>query len=238
MERRPFAIIIPVYNHADEIASVARDAVALGMPVFVVDDGSTDSTYKRITEIPGITLLRHKENKGKGEAIISGFKAAAAVAEWAITIDADGQHHPQDCANLLAALPKGKRPIVVGKREGMASAEVPWSSRFGREFSNFWVRASGGPAITDTQSGMRLYPLPEALELPVTARRFQFEVEILVKASWKGIPVIEAPVRVTYQAGEKRISHYRGFVDFMRNAATFTRLIFMRIVIPASRRAR
>jgi glycosyltransferase involved in cell wall biosynthesis len=238
MERKPFAIIIPVYNHAESIASVVSEALTFAVPVFVVDDGSTDSTYERITKIPGITVLRHNENKGKGEAIITGFKAAAAVAEWAVTIDADGQHHPQDCVNLLAAIPKGKRPIVVGKREGMASTEVPWSSRFGREFSNFWVRASGGPAITDTQSGMRLYPLPEALELPVTARRFQFEVEILARASWKGIPVLEAPVRVTYQAGEKRISHYRGFVDFMRNAATFTRLIFMRIVIPASRRAR
>jgi glycosyltransferase involved in cell wall biosynthesis len=238
MKRGPFSIIIPVYNHADEIVSVVKEALALDMPIIVVDDGSTDSTYDRIKGITGITILRHGVNRGKGEAIITGFKAASDTSEWAITIDADGQHHPEDCLNLIKMIPEGKRPIIVGKREGMYTAEVPWSSRFGREFSNFWVRTSGGPAIRDTQSGMRIYPLPETLELPVTARRFQFEVEILVKASWKGIPVIEAPISVTYQPGEKRVSHYRGFVDFMRNAATFSRLIFMRIVIPASLRAR
>ena len=201
---------------------MVEKALALGKPVFVVDDGSTDSTYDQIKGISGITVLRHEVNRGKGEAILTGFKAAAAVARWAITIDADGQHHPEDCAKLIAAVPEGQRPIVVGKREGMYSAEVPWSSRFGRKFSNFWVRASGGPPIMDTQSGMRLYPLPESLHLSVASRRFQFEVEILVKASWRRIPVIEAPIGVTYQAGGKRISHYRGFVDFMRNAAVFT----------------
>jgi len=233
-----FSIIIPVYNHAGEVASVVKKALALGMPVFVVDDGSTDSTFDQIKGIPGITILRHEINRGKGEAILTGFKAASAASRWAITVDADGQHHPEDCVKLVAAVPEGQRPIVVGKREGMYSVEVPWSSRFGRKFSNFWVRASGGPPITDTQSGMRLYPLPESFHLPVASRRFQFEVEILVKASWRRMPVIEVPIGVTYQAGEKRISHYRGFVDFMRNAAVFTRLIFMRIVIPASRRAR
>ncbi len=238
MTPESFSIIIPAYNHAGEVASVVRKALALGMPVFVVDDGSSDSTFDQIREIPGITILRHRTNMGKGEAILTGFKAAAPTAQWAVTIDADGQHHPEDCVKLIAAVPEGQRPIVVGKREGMYSAEVPWSSRFGRKFSNFWVRASGGPPITDTQSGMRLYPLPESLHLSVLSRRFQFEVEVLVKASWRRIPVIEAPIGVTYQVGEKRVSHYRGFVDFMRNAAVFTRLIFMRIVIPSSWRAR
>jgi hypothetical protein len=76
---------------------------------------------------------------------------------------------------------------------------------------------------------MRIYPLPEAIELPTRARRFQFEVEILVQAKRKGISVIEAPVRVNYNPAGARISHFRPFVDFLRNSATFTRLIFTRI---------
>jgi hypothetical protein len=80
---------------------------------------------------------------------------------------------------------------------------------------------------------MRLYPLPEAMNLNVRARRFQFEVEILVRAHWQGMPVIEAPVRVTYRPGAGRVSHFRPFVDFMRNSETFTRLIFMRILVPS-----
>lgn len=230
--RSRFALIIPLYNHEEKVADVVLGVLKLGWPVFVVDDGSTDSSYERIKAIGGIVILRHRENEGKGAAIRTGFAAAAQVADWAVTIDADGQHHPEDVTHLIRAIPENQRPIIIGRREDMLTPDIPWTSRFGRQFSNFWVRLSGGPRMTDSQSGMRLYPLPEAMNMKVKARRFQFEVEILVKAAWKGIPVIEAPIRVTYQPGSGRISHFRPFVDFLRNSATFSRLIFMRIVIP------
>jgi len=227
-----FAFIIPVYNHAATVEQVVKDALALHFPVFVVDDGSTDTTYEQIKEIESIQILRHQQNLGKGAAIMTGFAAAAAVTDWAITIDADGQHYPEDALRLIDAIPAGKRPIVVGAREGMAGIEgshIPWTSRFGRKFSNFWVWASGGAILSDSQSGMRLYPLPEAMLLNTKARRFQFEVEILVIARRKGLPVIETPVRVVYNPDGKRISHFRPFVDFLRNSKTFARLIFTRI---------
>lgn len=229
-----FAFIIPVYNHGATIAQVVRDAQSLGFPVFVIDDGSTDTTYEQIKEIPGIQLLRHQCNLGKGAAIMTGFAAASAVADWAITIDADGQHYPKDALNLIDAIPEGGRAIIVGMREGMKGdegAHIPWTSRFGRKFSNFWVWASGGGILSDSQSGMRLYPLPEAMLLKTRARRFQFEVEILVVAKRKGIPVAETPVGVVYNPEGKRISHFRPFVDFLRNAETFSLLIFKRIFL-------
>jgi glycosyltransferase involved in cell wall biosynthesis len=223
------AVVIPAYNHEGKIAGVIREARKLSWPLFVVDDGSTDSTYERIKDSPDVAVIRHGRNLGKGAAILTGFAAAAPLADWVVTIDADGQHHPADAWNLIRAVPQGERPIIVGRREGMDHLHVPWKSRFGRAFSNFWVRASGGPDIIDTQSGFRLYPLPEAGQLQVRARRFQFEVEILVRATWQGLPVLEAPVRVTYQPSGERVSHYRGFVDFCRNTGTFSRLIFRRI---------
>jgi glycosyltransferase involved in cell wall biosynthesis len=223
------AIVIPAYNHEGKIAGVIREARKLSWPLFVVDDGSTDGTYERIKDSPDVVVIRHDRNLGKGAAILTGFAAAAPSADWVVTIDADGQHHPADAWNLIRAIPPGKRPIIVGRREGMDHRHVPWQSRFGRAFSNFWVRASGGPDIIDTQSGFRLYPLPEAGQLQVQARRFQFEVEILVRAIWQGLPVLEAPVSVTYQPPGERVSHYRGFVDFCRNTVTFSRLIFRRI---------
>ena len=225
------ATVIPVYNHAGKIAEVVEAARRLPWRLIVVDDGSTDGTYDRIRDIPDITIVRHDVNRGKGAAILTGFSVAAVFADWVVTIDADGQHHPEDAWHLLEALPAagGGRAIIVGCRQGMEHAHVPWKSRFGREFSNFWVRASGGPDILDTQSGFRLYPVPEAILLNVKARRFQFEVEILARANMSGIPILETPVRVTYQPPGERVSHYRGFVDFMRNSATFTRLIFKRI---------
>ena len=228
-KKNRFAFVIPVYNHARTVAQVIKDAQKMGYPVFVVDDGSTDNTYDQIKEIAGIQILRHPQNQGKGAAIMTGFAAAAAVADWAITIDADGQHYPEDAKILIKALPKKSRPIVVGARADMTGEHVPWTSSFGRKFSNFWVRTSGGPKISDSQSGFRIYPLPEALHLKTKARRFQFEVEILVQAKRNGIPVIEAPVRVRYNPEGGRISHFRPFVDFLRNSSTFTRLIFRRI---------
>ncbi|MBN1474902.1 MAG: glycosyltransferase family 2 protein [Syntrophaceae bacterium] len=222
-------IVIPVYNHEKTVREVVTQAKALGYPVFVVNDGSTDDTARELKKIQGIDIVTHKENTGKGAAILSGFAAAAKVADMAITIDADGQHYPKDARKLIGALPDGIRPIVVGKRIYAAGEHVPWTSRFGRKFSNFWVWVSGGPALSDSQSGMRIYPLPEALHLGTKARRFQFEVEILVTAKRRGIPVIEVPVRVNYNPGGKRISHFRPFVDFMRNSSTFSRLIFTRI---------
>lgn len=227
-----FAFVIPVYNHAGTVARVVQDALKLGCPVFVIDDGSTDDTFDKVKDIPGCHILRHAQNQGKGAAILTGCAAAKEAAGFAITVDADGQHDPEDAKNLIKAIPENTRPIVVGAREGMTGKHVPWTSSFGRKFSNFWVRASGGPAVSDSQSGFRIYPLPEALRLPTKARRFQFEVEILVQASRKGIPVVEAPVRVRYNPEGGRISHFRPFVDFLRNSSTFTRLIFTRIFPP------
>lgn len=225
-----FAILIPVYNHADGIAGVVEGARSLGLPIVVIDDGSTDGTAARIDGIAGITVIRHNENRGKGAALLTGFDALAGKADWAVTLDADGQHDPADVPAMIAAIPAGQRAFIIGRREGMVGGDVPWTSRFGRKFSNFWVRCAGGPLLTDTQSGMRIYPLPEAAKLGVRARRFQFEVEILVRAGWAGIAVVEAPVGVSYRPGMKRISHFRPFVDFCRNSETFSRLIFLRII--------
>jgi glycosyltransferase involved in cell wall biosynthesis len=225
------AIIIPVYNHSLYIGEVIRRARNLGLPLFVVDDGSTDSTGKILDTIEGIKVLHHTVNQGKGAALLTGFAAALAQqCNWAITLDGDSQHNPEDAGALLQAVKDGERCIVIGKRQGMDdNSNVPWTSRVGRTFSNFWVWASGGPKVEDSQSGFRLYPLPEALDLKTRARRYQFEVEILVLAQRQGITTKEVPIRVIYQEKGARISHFRPWRDFLRNSTTFTRLIWSRI---------
>jgi glycosyltransferase involved in cell wall biosynthesis len=225
-----FSVVIPVFNHERTVADVVHRALDLDLPVVVVDDGSTDSTYDRIKGIAGIRILRHRSNRGKGAALMTGFSQAEKTSAWAITLDADGQHDPSDAVALVAAIPHNKRPIVIGKRQGMLAAEAPWTSRFGREFSNFWVHMAGGPSLADSQSGFRIYPLPECLHLGVESRRFQFEVEVLAKANWNRIPVIEAPISVTYRPGTPRISHFHPFFDFLRNFGVFSRLITRRVL--------
>ncbi len=230
MKMRP-AVIIPVYNHGGQIGEVIRQSLKLDLPIFVVDDGSTDLTSQVISIISGITILRHSVNRGKGAAILTGFAAAIEKkCDWAITLDGDGQHNPEDARALLQAVSDGERCIVIGRRQGMEdTVNVPWTSRFGRKFSNFWVWAAGGPWVEDSQSGFRLYPLSEVFQLGVEARRYQFEVEILVKARAQGIKTKEAPVSVIYQARGERVSHFRPWLDFWRNSVCFNRLIFARI---------
>jgi glycosyltransferase involved in cell wall biosynthesis len=238
-----YCFVIPIYNHYPSVWDVIRKVQKTGFPLILVDDGSTDEMagidIENDQRLTGVIFLRHPENRGKGAALLTGLTAAAKISLWAITVDADGQHFPADHPSLLRAVSPGTRPIVVGSRLGMDNKTIPWTSRHGRKFSNFWVRLAGGPKISDTQSGFRLYPLPETLNLAAHARRFQFEVEILVKARWSGMPVVEAPVSVHYQPGTARVSHFRPFVDFMRNTAVFSRLIFQRILFhPATRQRR
>lgn len=230
-----FSIVIPFYNHEAGIENVVRECLLSGFPVIAVDDGSTDRSYERIRSIKGIQILRHRRNRGKGAALLTGMEAARGIADWVITLDADGQHLPSEIGQLVQSIKPGERKIVVGARTGMMSRDVPWSSQMGRRFSNFWVRLSGGPKISDSQSGFRIYPIPECIGIGVRSRRYQFEVEILARAAWNQIPVDEVPVHVVYET-EKRISHFRPFIDFLRNSQVFTRLIFMRILIPAHRR--
>lgn len=231
-----FAFVIPVYNHARNLRSVMLAALESGAPVIVVDDGSTDGTTDVLAEPTAAMVVRHETNRGKGAAILTGLETASrppVCARFVVTVDADGQHRPDDARRLLAALwaETAPRPrLVLGSRRGMVGHAVPWSSRMGRGFSGFWVWASGGPALSDSQTGFRVYPVPETLALPTRARRFQFEVEVLVHARRAGIPICEVPVGVDYAPPGGRVSHFHPWRDFGRNAATFTRLIATRFV--------
>ena len=241
------ALIIPCYNHGLRLQAVLAGARELGLPIFVVNDGSGDDsqaildTLVRLPEYACLHLLRHPVNQGKGAALCTAFAAAAAQGfDWALSMDADGQHLPEDAEKLLAhARAAGERALVVGARMGMDGIHVPWTSRAGRGFSNFWVWACGGPWLTDSQSGLRLYPLPETLQLGVRARRYQYEVEVLVLARQRQLRIVEVPVQVVYQPRGERISHFRPGRDFLRNSATFSRLFcrrFLNVLKPRKRR--
>ena len=227
------AIVIPAYNHGAQVRKVVEKCLQFRLPVVVVDDGSTDSTPDVLASFSGITVIRHKKNQGKGVSLLTGFAAVLQLADWAITIDADGQHDPEDILSLTRAVPGGQRPLVIGRRAEMGHKNVPWTSLWGRRFANFWVWASCGRWLSDSQSGFRICPLPETLHLGTKAERFQFEVEVLVRAVWRGIPIIEAPVHAIYGPPEERVSHFRPWLDFWRNTKTFARLVATRFLIPS-----
>jgi glycosyltransferase involved in cell wall biosynthesis len=241
-----FAFVIPVYNHARNLERVVQSALASGVPVIVVDDGSTDETGEVTGRLAPAVVVRHPTNQGKGAAILTGLRTASEPpigAHFAVVIDGDGQHNPDDARALLAALweqgaEAPRSDIVIGVRLGMNQTHVPWTSRAGRRFSGFWIWASGGPALSDSQSGFRVYPIAETLALPTKARRYEFEVEVLVHARRAGIVIREAPVSVAYDPPGGRISHFRPWRDSWRNSVAFTRLLIARLIPGFARRKR
>ena len=172
---------------------------------------------------PPITLLRHPVNRGKGAALLTAMQYAHDHgADYLITLDADGQHFPEDIPRFLPHL----RPdtILLGHRADV-TGDMPGSSRFGREFSDFWIHTETGRQVLDSQSGFRTYPLPASLQLPVRSSRYGFEVEILTRALWSGLQVASVPIRVHYPPRSQRISSFHPLRDNTRLTALHARLI-------------
>lgn len=229
-------IVIPVYNHGQTLAKVAKESFLTGLPVLVVDDGSDDGGGQNIEKL-NCSYLRLTENKGKGAAILAGAEFAAENGyDGIITIDADGQHDPADAVQLVSKSMQYDWPvIIIGARE-MVQDTVPGSSHFGRVFSNFWVRLECGADLEDTQSGLRLYPVKELLQLGLTRTRYDFEIEVIVKAVWAGIAVACVPVSVHYPAVGERVSHFKKFQDNWRLTRLHTKLFLRRLLpLPHSR---
>ena len=222
-------IVIPLYNHGASVAQVAEKALATGLPLLVVDDGSTDEGLQVVRHLPCHTLM-FAENRGKGAAIMAGAEFAAKHDfEAIITIDGDGQHDPADVPLLMAKAKEQWPAIVVGARQ-MVQDTVPRASRFGRHFSNFWVRLECGADLPDTQSGFRLYPVAALQFFSWSRRRYDFEIEVLVRASWAGIKLTSVDVSVHYPLAAERVSHFHKGMDNLRLSLLHSRLVLRRLL--------
>ncbi len=216
-------LVIPVYNHGKTLRDVVVRALAVNDNVIVVDDGSTDGGAETLAGLP-VTEIRHPLNRGKGAAIITAaHEARTRGATHIVTIDADGQHDPADYPRFLPLIDEDPDAIIVGTR-AFDSATTPLLSRFGRAFSNFWLRVQTGYKLKDTQSGFRAYPLALLEWLKLRERHYDFEVEVLVKAVWAGVILKEVDISVYYPPSSLRVSHFRLFMDNLRLSILNTRL--------------
>ncbi|HKK90886.1 MAG TPA: DUF2062 domain-containing protein [Desulfobacteraceae bacterium] len=216
-------VVIPLYNHAGTVYKVAGQCLEHHARVLVVDDGSRDLTEGFFDSLD-LQVLTHPKNCGKGAAIMTAAgEAAKTGATHIITIDADLQHNPPEIDLFTSAILQDPAAVYVGKRD-FSCVNVPSSSRFGRKFSNFWFRVQTGKAIGDAQSGFRAYPVEVLNQLPLGEKHYSFEVEVLVKAAWSGVPVEDIPVSVFYPEKEKRISHFHFLLDNLRLTLLNTRL--------------
>ncbi|MDX9806179.1 MAG: DUF2062 domain-containing protein, partial [bacterium] len=199
--------------------------------VIVVNDGSTDGTSDILKQFQDITVVTHEVNKGKGIALRTGFKKAVELdLDYAVTIDSDGQHNPEDLPNFIEKIEKEPGSLIVGARN-MEQSTVPGKSSFGHKFSNFWYKVETGIDLPDTQSGYRLYPVKKLKDIRYITNRFEFEIEVIVRAAWAGIRVTHVPVSVIYFPKETRVSHFRPVRDFTRVSILNTILVFLAFTI-------
>lgn len=224
LDNSKILLVIPLFNHGNTIRSVVEKALASGWPVLVVDDGSSDGGAERLGDL-GCQVICLDCNRGKGAAILAGAKFALENGfEAIITVDADGQLDPAE-AGILAIAATGQWPAIVVGSRWMDKDNAPGASLFGRAFSNFWVRLECGRELPDTQSGYRLYPVKELLDLKTSCRRYDFEVEILTRSAWAGLPILSVPVTVHYPVASERESHFHQLKDNFRLTCLHTRLV-------------
>ena len=222
---RHICAVIPTYNNGGTVADVVKGVLRQGLPVIVVDDGSTDDTERKLEGLE-IRYIRHESNRGKGCALKTGLEAAQALGHrFVLTIDADGQHDPADIPALVAAA--GERTLVVGSRN-IAADGMPSGSTFANRFSNFWFAVQTGRKLPDTQTGYRIYPLEDLPSLRLLTARYEAELTLLVFSAWKGLRLVPVPVRVYYP--EDRVSHFRPFADFFRISVLNTVLCVLALV--------
>lgn len=222
-------VIIPTYNNAGTLAQVLDQTLLQTSHILIVNDGSTDNTQAVLANYPFIKSIHMPHNQGKGMALRTGFREARKLGyEHAIAIDSDGQHFPTDIPVFVAAAKDLGCVLLIGDRN-MNQEGIPKKSSFGNRFSNFWFWFETGIRLTDTQSGYRLYPLKAMDGMRFFTRKFEFEIEVIVKAAWRGIPVTNVPIDVYYDP-VNRVSHFRPFRDFARISLLNTWLVLVSLL--------
>lgn len=210
-----WCVLIPCLNEEAAIQQVVESVLALNVPVIVVDDGSDDRTPEIVGALP-VTLLRHPQRRGKGEALRLGFREALRQGfDAVVTMDGDGQHLAADVPRIVAAAQRYPGHIVIGARL-LEREQQPKGRRRANAVADWGISWGCGVPVADTQSGQRWYPRAalELVELP--AENFVFEAAILIAACReKGLGVISVPIASRYQ-GEFRLSHFSPVRDVMR----------------------
>lgn len=223
-------VIIPVYNNDMYIQMVIDDVKQYCNDIIVVNDGSTDKTKEVILK-NDVIYVEHIVNKGKGIALQTGFAEGIKRGyTHGYTLDGDAQHMAKFIPPMKELSLQDKTALVLGCRV-FIDRKVPTISKFGKWFSNMWVKLDTGYQLPDTQSGQRIYPLEKILSIKTNSRKYDYELEILVNAAWNGVPIKWYPTEVRYDLPQGRVSHYHYFRDNVRmtkmNATLFLKRVFL-----------
>jgi len=199
------AALIPAHNARDTVGAVVSGTKRHVQYVLVVDDGSGDGTDKEASRA-GATVIRHLNNRGKGEALKTGFRFLVARGfDAVLTLDADAQHNPDDIPALISRFKGGNDGIVIGTR--MADRDkIPRYRLIPNLVGNFFLSRASGQSIADSQCGMRIYAARALKQVVITSSRFDAEAEFLIKAGRLGFTFSFVPISTIYREGAK--SHF------------------------------
>jgi len=221
-------IVVPTYNNAATVGGVIESLFAFGLPLIVVNDGATDETAGILAKFANdrrVNVVVHPINRGKAAALRTGFNEAAERGfTHAITMDSDGQLDCGDVPRMLEAARSSPSALVIGVRDDSA-ADYPSRSKRGRTASNFFVKLESGLVVSDSQCGLRVYPLALTTKLRCWAERFGFETEIITRTGWAGGSIVEVPVSCKYEEPGKHKSHFRPWIDSWRAVGMHARLV-------------
>lgn len=225
-EKRPGAehgsiwVVIPALNAERELGGVLAGCFeqSFGERVIVVDDGSTDATAS-IARGHGVIVARHPRNRGKGEALRTGFEVALREGAVAvITMDSDGQHLATEAPKLLETWTATGADLVIGSRSHLFGDMVR-RRRFANQFSAATVSWFAGCRVNDSQSGFRLYSREFMTRIDFQSAGFAAESEMVILAGRRGMTIRETPIRLGYVNGVST-SHYRPVLDSLRIAGS------------------
>lgn len=224
IDRANVAALIPCYFEEKHIREVAVRAHAQLDTVLVVDDGSTDGT-EREARAAGVEVIRHPVNQGKGAAIKTGLRdlTARAGIEYALILDGDGQHLPEEIPNFLAAASATRAPMLVGTRMSDTS-RMPFVRRMTNRFMSWQISRACGQVVPDSQCGFRMVhrDLAPAM-VAIATTKFDYETEMLVVASRRGLPIAAVPISTIYGDEVSKIHPIRDTLRFFEMMARFKR---------------
>jgi glycosyltransferase involved in cell wall biosynthesis len=207
LKMKKLLVLIPAFNAEKTISSLIDQISAYipGKDILVVDDGSTDRTYQLAKE-SGANCLQHKKNKGKGEALKTGFEYAVEKGySGVITLDADLQHDPKFIPEFIRVAENSTSDILVGTRN-IRLKTMPFPRWLTNNVTSIIVSILGDTKVRDSQSGYRYISTEVLRSFKLSTKKYEFESEILIKAGRKGFKIAPVPISTIYQGSKSFIN--------------------------------
>lgn len=210
-------VLIPAYNEAKAIAGIIERLKTRHLEPVIIDDGSTDNT-REIAERSCVCVLRNERNMGKGASLIKGIDYALSSGfDAVITMDADGQHNPDDVAGFLDYAERSDDTVFIGNRM-LNAKDMPRLRFFTNKFMSWFISAIAGQHIPDTQCGFRLIKKMALEKIKLETDKFEVESELLIKAARLGIRIKSVPITTIYTGEKSKINPFTDTLRFIRFA--------------------